>query len=376
MLQIEELVDFCGSHGWTLDYVRQGLPTRTIGRNPSAPRLRLVQTGTHLPADIDLPDFEVIILSDKSWIGRALLVFPNVLIAKRFRNLLLDPERSKLLAFPLDLSMPMEGSDVYEPEPYGGFVLRWMGPGRRPRVAFRNPFLQLAYAPNLLVRIEIMLKAITTSDIVRLTRIWVNGHAAVFSIIHDGRHYRALCLVPLQDIAAAQTIRITFDLPFTLTNFPEGMADTSRSFLLGLLAVELSIFPDSTPSLLLNQLLDNENGTIDEMSRGDAARQSLISSPLSVVNGDDTIRLIDQQSDADLYVAISVLTENLFFPRIAIRGIGANEALSFSSYDLSDPQDDLITEPLLMPHDAHSPLAERARQIANLLRDACTEVSP
>ena len=370
MLQLDELVDFCNAHGWTLDYIRQDLPTRTIGRNPNAPRLRLLQTGTHLPAGTDLPDFESVILSDKGWIGRALLIFPNGMIAKRFRNLLLDPERNKLMAFPLDLSMPMAGSDLYDPEPYGGFVLRWMGPGRKTRISFRNPFVQLAYAPDLLVRIEIMLKAIVPPDIVRMTQIRINGRPAVFSIIFDGRNYRALCLVPLQDIAAANAVRIAFDLPFTQTNFPEAMSDSSRTFMLGLLAVEMSVFSDSSPGLLSYQPQDDTEQVLTAENRLKAAKRVVEASGLSISDGDDTLRLADKQSDAELFVAISVLAGSLFFSRMAIRGTGADEALTFSCYDLSDPQDDLVIEALLMPHDTHSPLADRARRIARLLRDA------
>lgn len=376
MLQIEELVDFCNAHGWTLDYVRQDLPTKTIGRNPRAPRLRLVQTGTHMPAATELTDFEAIILSDKGWIGRALLIFPNGMIAKRFRNLLLDPERSKLLAFPLDLSMPMAGSDLYEPEPYGGFVLRWMGPGRKARITFQNPFIQLAYTPNLLVRIEIMLKAVVPPQIVRMIQIRINGHPAIFSIVSDGRHYRVLCLVPLQDIAAASAIRIAFDVPFTLTNFPEAMSDTSRLFLLGLLAVEMSVFSDSTPGLLVNQPVLEDVGGQSCKSRHEAAAMSLGNSGLSVPDGDTHIRMIDKNSDGDLFVAISVLAGDLFFPRIAIRGTGDDEAITFSCYDLSDPQDDLAIETLLIAGDVHTPVAEEARRIVRLLRDADAKEDP
>lgn len=376
MLQIEELVDFCTAHGWTLDYIRQGLPTQTTGRNPQAPRLRLVQGGAHMPAGADLTDFEAIILSDKGVIGRALLVFPNGVIARRFRAMLLDPERSKLLAFPLDLSMPMAGSDLYEPEPYGGFVLRWMGPHRKARLSFQNPFIQLAYTPNLLVRIDILLKTAMPPQIIRMMQVLINGQPAIFSIIFDRHHYRVLCLVPLQDLAAAHGIQIAFDVPFTLTNFPEAMSDTARLFLLGLMAVEMSVFTDPMPGLLATRSRPEDVGGPRCKTRIEAAQLVLRNSDRAVPDGDGFIRLADARSEDGLFVALTVLSGDLLFPRIAIRGTGEDEAISFSCYDLSDPDGDLTHEPLLSAADPHTPLAEQARRIARLLRDADPEETP
>jgi len=134
----------------------------------------------------------------------------------------------------IDLSTGIAARNVYKPETYGGFVLRWIGPEPMFRLDLDRHLLP--QSRNFAISFEITLLSGLPPQCLDFLVVQHNDTVVPHLVIKKGEFYTVL--LRLEEFPSGSLGHLTLIAPLSVTSFPEAFNPGSRLFSLGLLSIE------------------------------------------------------------------------------------------------------------------------------------------
>lgn len=328
--------------------VQRGGETKTIVEvEDGAQVIALYIEGADIPGPLALTAFEAIHLRMGDEYFAALAVFPSKAVKSAFLRQFSPTPPGTDLVLPVDLAQPIKGRNVHEPVSHGGFIVRWLGPGRTASLVLPNPVLARGWQ----VRgsetqgwdaggLSLQMTMITHLDpaAAALAALLVEGQRVPVTLLQDGRAMRLFAPVP-EEVLEADTLTLTLKAPAALCVFPEALKEEARALTFGL--TSLSFHPEreaaateaATPETAAPETADGP-AQLAAFADAHAKTRAEIS-----VDGERVVYEPPRRAEDGRLVAINTLAGRYLFPRIAI-GPGKDDPVRYRVCDFLDENED------------------------------------
>ncbi|MEM8663822.1 MAG: hypothetical protein AAGF49_06835, partial [Pseudomonadota bacterium] len=232
---------------------------------------------------------------------------------------------------------PIKGRNLHEPVSHGGFIVRWLGPGRTASLVLPNPVLARDWDAGGL---SVQMTMITHLDpaAAALAALFVEGQRVPVTLLQDGRAMRLFAPVP-EEVLGADTLTLTLKAPAALCVFPEALKEEARALTFGL--TSLSFHPEreaaateaATPETAAPETADGP-AQLAAFADAHAKTRAEIS-----VDGERVVYEPPRRAEDGRLVAINTLAGRYLFPRIAI-GPGKDDPVRYRVCDFLDENED------------------------------------
>ncbi|MEL7097821.1 MAG: hypothetical protein AAGM84_03225 [Pseudomonadota bacterium] len=237
------------------------------------------------------------------------------------------------LTQPLDISLPVNGANIYRPEPYEGFVLRWFGPDRETELEVENTVIAHSDGSGVLAFQFECLSPLPFAVLSGL-HVLVAGQPAAVSVFRTGGRFMVRIFAQIDQAALDEKYKITLQLPASFGIMPEAANLSGRLMTLAILSFQVRMMPGHT--------LDTLGLSVPDPSDRPVLGRILMGKTAQVVRGFQS-RLIDGDTayfmDAGttegelgpMLYAINTFYRNRFFPRILLAT--QDRQISYDVYD-------------------------------------------